>query len=258
MWSAKLVLLLPLSAAGFQVTHAPAAPPAPAPAAAELAGAWAGTVEHEGEVASFALELEPDADGKLLLKATVPAAHLVHAPLGKVPLVVAGNKVTLGPFAFDYDPKAKTLTGVVPAGFAPVYALPLRLRRVERVETPARPEPGGTARRAGVDLRRRLAALGRADARRRSRLRGGRGRPAPRRGRHDGPEALVVQGRRQAAHAADGRGRRGPVPGGRRLPLQARRLHGRRAVAQEARSTSPSSACRSTTRSPATTASART
>ena len=144
MWSARLVLLLPLSAAGFQAAHAPAAPPAPAPTAAELAGAWAGTVEHEGEVASFALELEPDADGKLLLKATVPAAHLVHAPLGKVPLVVEGNKVTLGPFAFDYDAKAKTLAGVVPAGFAPVYALPLRLRRVERVETPARPEPGGT------------------------------------------------------------------------------------------------------------------
>jgi outer membrane protein assembly factor BamB len=127
-----LALLVPLSAA------------AEPPTAAELAGAWAGTAEHDGETTPFALELEPDADGTLLLKATVPAAHLVHAPLGKVALKLEQGKVALGPFAFDYDAKQKTLAGVVPAGLAPVYAIPLRLRRVERVEAPARPEPGGT------------------------------------------------------------------------------------------------------------------
>jgi outer membrane protein assembly factor BamB len=59
-----------------------------------------------------------------------------------VPKIEEG-KVTLGPFVFDYDATQKTLAGVVPAGFAPVYALPLRLRRVERVPEPARPEPRG-------------------------------------------------------------------------------------------------------------------
>ena len=122
------------------------APPQPAsePAAAELAGAWSGEVEHEGETTPFALELEPDDDGKVLLKATVPIAHLAHAPIGRVPMQLEGRKVQLGPFAFDYDAAAKTLTGVVPDGFAPVYRLPLVLRRVARIEAPARAEPGRT------------------------------------------------------------------------------------------------------------------
>jgi outer membrane protein assembly factor BamB len=136
-----LVLCLSLSAA--LASQVPA--PAPGgPTAAELAGAWSGTVEHAGETTPFALELEATPDGKMLLKATVPSAHLTGTPLGQVPLSAEGHKVKLGPFAFDYDAAAKTLTGVVPEGFAPVYKLPLVLRKVERLETPARPAPGGT------------------------------------------------------------------------------------------------------------------
>ena len=135
------VLCLSLSAA----VAPQAAPQATSgPTAAELAGAWSGTLEHAGEKTPFALELEATADGKMLLKATVPIAHLAAAPLGQVPLSVEGSKVTLGPFAFDYDAATKTLTGVVPEGFAPVYRLPLVLRKVDRIEAPARPEPGGT------------------------------------------------------------------------------------------------------------------
>ena len=78
----------------------------------------------------------------MLLKATVPIAHLASAPLGQVPLSVEGSKVTLGPFAFDYDAATKTLTGVVPEGFAPVYRLPLVLRKVDRIEAPAGPSQG--------------------------------------------------------------------------------------------------------------------
>ena len=135
------VLCLSLSAV---VASQATAPPTGGPTAAELAGAWSGTVEHAGEKTPFALELEPAADGKMLLKATVPSAHLAGTPLGRVPLSAEGPKVKLGPFAFDYDAAAKTLTGVVPEGFAPVYKLPLLLRKVERIEPPARPAPGGT------------------------------------------------------------------------------------------------------------------
>ena len=127
------------AAAAAQATAAPAS----APVAAELAGAWAGTAEHDGETTPFALELEPQADGKLLLKATVPSAHFERAPLGSVPVKQDGRRVTLGPFTFDYDRDAKTLAGVVPPDFAPVYRLPLLLRRVDRFEPPARPAPGG-------------------------------------------------------------------------------------------------------------------
>jgi eukaryotic-like serine/threonine-protein kinase len=124
--------------------QAPPPQPAGGPTAVELAGAWSGEAEHEGETTAFALELEPGADGKVLLKATVPTAHLVHAPLGRVPFKAEGRKVQLGPFAFDYDPEARTLTGVVPEGFAPVYRLPLALSRVERIEPKTRPAPGGS------------------------------------------------------------------------------------------------------------------
>ncbi len=135
------VLCLSLSAA--VASQAPAQP-ASGPTLAELAGAWSGSVEHAGESTPFALELEPAADGKVLLKATVPSAHLAGTALGQVPLSAEGPRVRLGPFAFDYDAAAKTLTGVVPEGFAPVYRLPLVLRKVERIEVPARPEPGGS------------------------------------------------------------------------------------------------------------------
>jgi len=121
----------------------PSPEPAPSPLPAELAGAWSGTVTHDGETTPFALELEPGADGKVLLKASVPAAHLVRTPLGRVAPQVQGREVRLGPFALTYDPAAKTLTGDVPEGFAPVYKLPMLLRRVEQVEMEPRPEPGG-------------------------------------------------------------------------------------------------------------------
>jgi len=62
------VLCLSLSAV---VASQATAPPTGGPTAAELAGAWSGTVEHAGEKTPFALELEPAADGKMLLKATV-------------------------------------------------------------------------------------------------------------------------------------------------------------------------------------------
>jgi outer membrane protein assembly factor BamB len=114
-----------------------------APAAADLAGAWSGTISHDGEETSFALELEPAKDGKLAIKATVPSIHLSHLPFGSVEPKLEGGEVHLGPFSFAYDAQAGTLTGLVPAGLVPVYKIPLVLHRVERVETPPRPEPAG-------------------------------------------------------------------------------------------------------------------
>ena len=129
----------PLTAALALLLVAALASAAEPPTAAELAGAWAGTAEHDGETTPFAIELEPpDADGRMMLKATIPAAHFVHAPFGKVPLSVEQGRVKLGPFLFDYDAQQKTLTGVVPAGLAPVYALPLRLRNLA-VDVPVAP-----------------------------------------------------------------------------------------------------------------------
>ena len=137
-------MLAALSVALLLALLQPAPEPAPSPLPAELAGAWSGTITHDGETTPFALELEPGSDGKVLLKATVPAAHLVRTPLGRVSPQVEGREVKLGPFALTYDPAAKTLTGVVPEGLAPVYKLPMVLRRAEQVDVPARGKPGGT------------------------------------------------------------------------------------------------------------------
>ena len=78
------------------------------------------------------------------------------------PPKVEGETVGLGPFSFRYDAGAGTLSGVVPEGLAPVYRIPLVLRRVERVEAPARPAPDGSLVQPVVDLRGGLAPLGRA------------------------------------------------------------------------------------------------
>lgn len=111
-----------------------------APSAGALMGAWSGTLSHEGETQPFALELEPAADGKVLVKATVPAIHLAHRPFGTMPLEIAGNEVRLGPFRFVWDAAAGTLSGNLPRDLVPVYDVPATLRRVERVEPPAREE----------------------------------------------------------------------------------------------------------------------
>jgi outer membrane protein assembly factor BamB len=129
----------PGKAGGQEQAAAPAGP-----TAAELAGAWSGTISHDGQETSFALELEPAKDGKVAIKATVPSIHFTQVPFGAVELKLEGGEVHLGPFAFTYDARARTLSGVVPAGLVPVYKIPLVLHRVERVDVPPRPEPGGT------------------------------------------------------------------------------------------------------------------
>jgi outer membrane protein assembly factor BamB len=106
---------------------------------AELAGVWAGTLTHAGETEPFALELEPGTDGKVLLRMSVPVAHLGRAPIGRVDPRIEGQDVRLGPFAFRYDREAKTLAGVAPKDLVPLYEIPMTLRRVERFAVPPRP-----------------------------------------------------------------------------------------------------------------------
>lgn len=109
---------------------------------AELAGVWAGTLSHAGETEPLALELEPGADGKVLLRLSVPVAHMARAPIGRVDAQVRGNEVRLGPFVFRYDRAAKTLGGTAPKDLVPLYELPLTLHRVERFDVPGRPGIG--------------------------------------------------------------------------------------------------------------------
>jgi outer membrane protein assembly factor BamB len=89
--------------------------------AASLAGAWSGVISHDGDTTPFALELDPDPDGKVLVKISAPVVHVVSQEIGKIEPKIEGSEIHLGPFSFTYDRAADTLTGVMPAG--KVYAL---------------------------------------------------------------------------------------------------------------------------------------
>jgi outer membrane protein assembly factor BamB len=107
---------------------------------AEIAGVWAGTLSHAGENEPMALDFEPGADGQVLIRMSVPVAHLDRAPIGRASPQIRGSEVRLGPFLLQYDRAAKTLSGVAPRDLVPLYEIPLTLRRVERFDTPPRPQ----------------------------------------------------------------------------------------------------------------------
>jgi outer membrane protein assembly factor BamB len=128
-----------LVALALAPTHANADAPAEVNAA-ELAGAWTGDLNHEGETTRFGLELEPADDGQVVVKMSLPIVHVRQQSFGKMPLAVSGREVKLGPFAFTYDRTARTLSGTMPAGLVPVYRIPVVLRHVDRIELAERPE----------------------------------------------------------------------------------------------------------------------
>src|SRR5262245_39788202 len=114
---------------------------------ADLPGIWSGMAVLEGDSTAIALELDPaDADGKMLLKGTIPVIHLKSQPFGPVRPVVSGDSVTLGPFHLLHDPRTGTLSGLLPAGLLPVYHVPMVLHRATALPTLTRvpasaPEP---------------------------------------------------------------------------------------------------------------------
>ena len=118
-----------------------AIPAAPGELAAELAGAWSGSVTHDGESVPLAIELEATAGGNLIVKVTLPVVHLVGTPMAKAVPQVEGSDIRIGIFAFQYDRAARTLTGIMPDALVPVYHLPFTLRRADKVDAPTRPEP---------------------------------------------------------------------------------------------------------------------
>jgi outer membrane protein assembly factor BamB len=115
---------------------------------ASLAGPWQGSLRHGGETTPFALELTAAEEGKLLVKMWVPVVHLAGSSLGKLEPKVEGQQIQFGPFSFAYDEAAGTLSGTIPEGLAPLYRIPLTLRRVPQLDVfPARAEPDVAAAR---------------------------------------------------------------------------------------------------------------
>jgi outer membrane protein assembly factor BamB len=95
----------------------------------DLPGTWSGFAVHDGDSTAIALEIEPAAEGRYLLKGTIPAIHVRSTEFGQVRARVSGDSVALGPFRFVHDARTGALVGTVPAGLLPVYEVPLTLRR---------------------------------------------------------------------------------------------------------------------------------
>ncbi len=108
--------------------------------AADLQGAWAGSVVFRGETTPFALELGPEEDGKVLVQVSIPAIHLHRVALGRLPVAVTGEEVRLGSWILTCDRAGGTLRGTVPESLAPVYELPFTLHRVAALDPPQRRE----------------------------------------------------------------------------------------------------------------------
>jgi len=108
------------------------------PNAADLAGVWAGALEHDGDRQPVALHLEAADSGRMVVKFSMPVVHLDKTEFGRPRLVVNGDSIRLGPFRLYYQPAGPTLSGTMPAGLVPVYEIPFVLRKVERFDAPAR------------------------------------------------------------------------------------------------------------------------
>ncbi len=109
----------------------------------DLPGTWSGFAVHDGDTTALALEVEPAAEGRYLLKGTIPAIHVKSAEFGQVRARVSGDSVALGPFRFVHDPRNGALVGTVPAGLLPVYEVPLVLERATELPKLARVAPDG-------------------------------------------------------------------------------------------------------------------
>ncbi len=131
------VHLRPAAAERNASLQQPPTPPAKSPTI-EIAGAWAGTLTHEGETQDLAIELEPSPDGAVLVRVTIPVVHVARTPMARAVPKVNGQDVTIGPFTFHYDDATRTLSGTLPEALVPVYRVPFALHRVERVVAPVR------------------------------------------------------------------------------------------------------------------------
>jgi outer membrane protein assembly factor BamB len=89
------------------------------------------------------LELEAAGEGKVSVFFSMPVVHWSRAAFGAMPIEVAGEDVRVGPFRFRYDAAARTLAGDMPAALLPAYTVPIRLRKVERLDFPKRAPLGG-------------------------------------------------------------------------------------------------------------------
>jgi outer membrane protein assembly factor BamB len=102
----------------------------------DLSGWWSADPAHGGESSHVALQFL-EKDGKPEGRLWLMAIGAYDIPLGTVTL--SGNAIDFKPqsFPLTWNPTTRTLRGHLPADAAPVYNIPIELKRSEPVENPA-------------------------------------------------------------------------------------------------------------------------
>ena len=105
---------------------------------ASLVGTWAGTVSHGEEEQSFAFGFAPGKEGQIEVYLSMPVVHLDRVPFASGEPVAEGDSIQLGSLRFALDRAKGEMRGILPAALVPYYAIPYRLKRVDRFDMPAR------------------------------------------------------------------------------------------------------------------------
>ncbi|HVD92875.1 MAG TPA: PQQ-binding-like beta-propeller repeat protein [Vicinamibacterales bacterium] len=109
----------------------------------EVAGAWRGTVMHEGETREVIVEFVRKGE-KVLTLFSSPSIHAWRFPYALAER--SGNRITAGGMVFELDPSAGTLTTTLAADLVPKYALRVTLHRIDAVVPAERPPIDAPAR----------------------------------------------------------------------------------------------------------------
>lgn len=105
---------------------------------ATLEGWWSADPAFAGETSHVALHFLT-VDGKPMAQLSLPAIAVYGVSLGTV--TMSGNRIDMQPLSFPltWDPKEKTLRGVLPKDAVPVYPIPVEFKRGEPLVKPAPP-----------------------------------------------------------------------------------------------------------------------
>ena len=109
----------------------------------EVAGAWRGTVMHEGETREVIVEFVRKGE-KVLALFSSPSIHAWRFPYAFAER--SGNRITAGGMVFELDPSAGTLTTTLAADLVPKYSLRVTLHRIDAVVPAERPPIDAPAR----------------------------------------------------------------------------------------------------------------
>jgi outer membrane protein assembly factor BamB len=127
------------------LTTLAAASPSTPPVPKDIAGAWTGTLEHDGGSTAVSFDFAPDSAGRVMITYTLPALHFDHVTIARPMFAATGDSVALGPFRFAFDRSRGRLTGVMPAALFPAYDVTVTLARGASPAVPPRPAATSTA-----------------------------------------------------------------------------------------------------------------